>query len=399
MIGELILVGGALMALALGASLVAGRLRVPVLFLFLVAGMAIGSDGLDWLHFDDYKLARDIGIVALVLIMFEGGLSTRTQEMFPVLWPAASLSVLATLLTAVITGVVATGLFDLSLLEGLLLGSIVASTDAAAVFAQLRGSALRPRLARMLEGEAGSNDPVAILLVLGLIEWINVPDYGLGDMIVLFAKQLVIGGLAGLAIGLLGARLIRSLDLSSPGLYPVASLTVAAVAFGLPDTIGGSGFLAVYLAGLTLNASSIPAQRTIEAFHEGLAWVAQLTLFLSLGLLVFPSQLGSVAPEGIALALVLALVARPVASLAATAFASLSWPERALIGWAGLRGAVPVVLATFPVIAEVPHSLEFFNIVFFAVLVSLLLQGPTIEPLAERLGVTEPVGRVSRPVL
>ena len=386
--GQLILIAGLLMLASLSASLLAGRLRVPGLLLFLGIGMAIGSDGLGWVHFDDYELARDVGIAALALIIYEGGLSTRLADLRPVLGAGASLSILATILTGVITGFAAAWLFDLSTLEGLLLGSIVASTDAAAVFALLRGSPLKPRLARLLEGEAASNDPVAILLVIGFIEWLSHPGYGLADMGVLLLRQVAIGILAGLVFGWLAQRALRAVELPTPGLYPVASLTVAAVTFGLADVLGGSGFLAVYLTGLVLGSSAIPASRTIAAFHDGVAWVAQLAMFLTLGLLVFPSALPEVAVEGLALAVVLALVARPLASLAATPFSRFSAAERVLIGWVGLRGAVPVVLATFPVIAGVPGSEEFFDIVFFAVVVSLLAQGPTIEPLARRLGLT-----------
>jgi potassium/hydrogen antiporter len=397
--GELILIAGLLMTAALTASLLAGRLRVPGLLLFLAVGMLVGSDGLGWLDFDDYELARDIGIVALAVILYEGGLTTVVAQMRPVILPAASLAVLATLLTAVITGFAASALFGFPLLEGLLLGSIVASTDAAAIFALLRGSSLKPRLARLLEGEAGSNDPVAVLLVVGFIEWIEHPGYGVPDMALLFVSQLGIGTAAGLAVGLAGGWALRRTILPTVGLYPVASLTIGAVAFGLADVLGGSGFLAIYLAGLVLAGASIPAKRTIVAFHGGLAWVAQLAMFLTLGLLVFPSQLASIALEGIALALVLAFVARPVASVAATAFTSMSVNERIVLGWAGLRGAVPVVLATFPVIAGVPESLEFFNIVFFAVVASLLVQGPTFEPLAHRLGVITSEPPPSEPII
>ena len=386
--GQLILIAGALMLVSLAASLLAGRLRVPALLLFLAIGMTIGSDGLGWVHLDDYALARDVGIVALALIIYEGGLSTDPDELRPVAGAAISLSILATLLTAVVAGLAAAWLFGLSTLEGMLLGSIVASTDAAAVFALLRGSPLRPRLARLLEGEAASNDPVAILLVIGFIEWISHPGYGLADMALLLARQVGIGVAAGIAFGLLAVRALRALELPSPGLYPVASLTVCAVAFGAPDMLGGSGFLAVYLTGLIVGASGVPAGRTIAAFHDGLAWVAQLAMFLTLGLLVFPSELPAVAVDGVALALVLALVARPLASLAATARSRLGARERVLIGWVGLRGAVPVVLATFPVIAGVAGSERFFDVVFFAVVVSLFVQGPTIEPLARRLGLT-----------
>lgn len=386
--GKLILLAGVLMAAALAASLLAGRVRVPGLLLFLGVGMLVGSDGAGWIEFNDYELARKIGVVALALILFEGGLDAGWGDIKPVLRPALSLAFVGTLITAVVAGFAAAWLFNFSTTEGMLLGSIVAATDGAAIFALLRGSTLRRRMARTLEGEAGLNDPVAVLLVVGFIDWIQKPDYGLLDMVGLFAKELSIGAALGLAVGWLGVQAFRRMNLASAGLYPVASLTVAALAFGSADVLGGSGFLAVYLAGLALRSGAIPAKRTITTFHDGLAWVAQVALFLTLGLLVFPSQLGDVALEGTVLALVVVLVARPLATVVATAFSGFTVRERVVLGWAGLRGAIPVVLATFAVIAHVPHSLQFFNIVFFAVLVSTLLQGTTFEPLAKRLGAT-----------
>lgn len=386
--GEVILVAGVLMVVALAASLLAGRVRVPVLLLFLAVGMAIGSDGLGVVSFADYELARDVGIVALALILFEGGLTTRVRDLRPMIGPAASLSIGGTLLTALLTGGAAALLFDLPLLQGLLLGGIVASTDAAAVFAVMRSSTLEPRTARLLEGEAASNDPVAILLVIGFIDWIQVPDYGVLDMVLLFVQQLGIGAIAGLAVSLAAVRLLRLVALPTIGLYPVATLAIGALAFGIPDVLGGSGFLGVYIAGLVVGAGTLPAKRTVTAFHEGLAWVAQLSMFLTLGLLVFPNQLPEIAVEGTVLALVLALLARPIATVITTLPFRFSAAQRVVVGWAGLRGAVPVVLATFPVIAGIPDSVEFFNIVFFAVVVSLVIQGPTFEPLARRLGLT-----------
>jgi cell volume regulation protein A len=396
--GQLILVAGALLAAALAASLLAGRIRVPGLVLFLGLGMAIGSDGLGWIEFGDYERARTIGVVALALILFEGGLTAGFQEIRPVLRTAIGLATVGTIVTAVITGLAAAWLFDLSTLEGLLLGSIFASTDGAAIFALLRGSTLRRRLARTLEGEAGLNDPIAVLLVVGFIDWIEKPDYGLLDMIGLFAQQIGIGLAAGLGVGWLAAQGLRRISLATAGLYPVATIATAALAFGAADVLHGSGFLAVYLAGLTLGSAAIPAKSTVTTFHQGLAWVAQLTMFMVLGLLVFPSQLGPVALEGTALALILVLIARPVSTLLATVGEHFDWRERTVLGWAGLRGAVPVVLATFPVIDNVPGSIEFFNIVFFAVLVSTLLQGTTFEPLAERLGVTTSEPALPRPL-
>jgi potassium/hydrogen antiporter len=397
--GELILVAGALLAGGIAASLLAQRIRLPGLLLFLGLGMAIGSDGLDWIDFSDYELARTIGIVALALILFEGGLIAGFDEIRPVLRPAISLALVGTFATAAITGMAAVWLFDLDTLQGLLLGSIIASTDGAAIFALLRGSTLRRKLARTLEGEAGFNDPVAVLLVIGFIDWIQKPDYGAADMALLFAEELVMGTAVGVAVGWLAVQGLQRTRLDSTGLYPVATLATAAVAFGAADTLLGSGFLAVYVAGLMLGSARIPARRTVTVFHQGLAWVAQIAMFLALGLLVFPSDLGGEVVEGMALALVLVLVARPLATFLSTAFESFSTAERVVVGWAGLRGAVPVVLATFPVIEGVSRSEEFFNIVFFAVVISTILQGTTFEPLAKRLGVTTSEPALPRPLV
>jgi cell volume regulation protein A len=387
--GELILATGALLAGALLASLLAGRLRVPGLLLFLALGMLIGSDGLGWIHFGDYEVARTIGIVGLALILFEGGLSAGYQEIRPVLAPAISLATAGTIITALIGGLAAAWLFDLTTLEGMLLGATLAATDGAAIFAVLRGSTLRRRLARTLEGEAGLNDPVAVLLVIGFIDWIQKPDYGLADMALSLAGELLIGAAVGAGIGVLAVYGLRRTRLASAGLYPVASIAIAALAFGLADVAHGSGFLAVYLAGLALGSVQIPAKRTITTFHVGLGWLAQVAMFLTLGLLVFPEDLLDVALEGTALGLIIAVVARPAATFVTTLPFGYSPREQVVLGWAGLRGALPVVFATFPVIEGVPHSVEFFNIVFFAVVVSTLLQGATFEALAERLGVTD----------
>ena len=387
--GELILATGALLAGALLASLLAGRLRVPGLLLFLALGMLIGSDGLGWIKFDDYEMARTIGVIGLALILFEGGLSASYDEIRPVFPAAASLATFGTIITALIGGFAAAWLFDLSTLEGMLLGAALAATDGAAIFAVLRGSTLRRRLARTLEGEAGLNDPVAVLLVIGFIDWIQKPDYGLADMTVLMIGELLIGAIVGVAMGWLAVRGLRRTRLASAGLYPVASIAIAALAYGLADVLHGSGFLAVYLVGLAMGSAQIPAKRTITTFHVGLGWLAQVAMFLTLGLLVFPADLADVALEGTALGLVIAVVARPVATFVTTLPWGYSLREQVVLGWAGLRGALPVVFATFPVIEGVPNSVEFFNIVFFAVVVSTLLQGATFEALAHRLGVTD----------
>jgi potassium/hydrogen antiporter len=385
--GTVILATGALLAGGLLLSVAGGRVRVPGLVLVLGLGMAVGSDGTGWIDFSDYELARRIGIAALALILFEGGLAAGWADVGPVLGPAVRLAVIGTALTALIVGAVAHVLFDFSWLRSLLLGGIVASTDAAAIFAVLRGSTLRRRLARTLEAESGLNDPVAVLIVIACVDALTKHGYSAGDAVWLAVRELAIGLAVGLAAGAGAVAAMRRLTLPSAGLYPVASLAAAAIAYGAADSLHGSGFLAVYLAGLVLGSASTPARRTVTTFHDGLAWLSQLTLFVVLGLLVFPSHFGSVAGKSIVLAAVLTLGARPIAVLLATIGARFDLAERALLGWAGLRGAVPVVLATFPVTAGVPGSREFFDIVFFAVLLSTIVQGTTVEPVARRLGV------------
>jgi cell volume regulation protein A len=386
----LILVAGVLLATGVAASLLASRLRVPALVVFLALGMAIGTDGLGWIDFADYDLARLIGTVALVLILYEGGIGTGLDAIRPVMRSAIALAVGGTLLTAAIVGLAAAWLFDFSVREGLLIGAILSATDGAAVFALLRGSSLSTKLARTLEAEAGFNDPVAVLLVVALVELIGTPGYGPADAAWFFVRELSVGVAVGAAVGIAGVACVRRLARAPGGLVLVASVAVAGIAFGAAGAVGGSGFLAVYLAGLVAGGRDLPQAEPLRSFHEGLAAVAEIGMFLAFGLLVFPSQFGHVYVRATLLALVMAFVARPVAAAAATALEPYTNAERLLIGWAGLRGAVPVVLATFPIIDGIPRSGQFFNIAFFAVLVSTLIQGSTVEVLAVRLRLVEP---------
>ena len=385
---ELILIAGALLGAGIVGALLADRVRVPGLLLFLALGMLAGSQGIGGIEFDDAELARTLGTIALILILFEGGLTAGWSEIRPVLGTAASLATIGTVLTAVVAGFAAKLIFDLGTLEGMIVGAAVAATDSAAIFAVLRRSTLEKRLARSLEGESGMNDPVALLLVIGFIEWIQEPGYGLADMAGLLAVKIAVGVGVGYLVGRLAVAALSAVRLPTDGIYPVATIAIAALSYGLAEIAHGSGLLATYLTALALGGANIPARRTVVAFHEGLGWVAQLALFILLGLLVFPGQLDDVALKGLALSAVLILVARPLATFAATALAPLNVRERLMLGWAGLRGATPIWLATFPVVAGVAGSEEAFAIVFFVVVTSTLVQGASFEPLATRLGLT-----------
>jgi len=396
---ELILVGGLLLAVGIAAAMVADRVRVPGLVLFLGLGMLIGSEGVGGVEFDDVELTRTLGTIGLVLILFEGGLTAGWKEIRPVVGTALSLAIVGTLVTAVIAGMTAKWLFNLGTLEALIIGSAVAATDSAAIFAVLRGSTLRKRLARSLEGESGMNDPVALLLVTGFITWIQDPAYGISDMATEFVLELAVGAAIGIGVGFAIRDAFRRLDFPTPGLFPVASVAAVGLSYGIAEVAHGSGFLAVYLTGLVLGTGILPARRTITAFHQGLSWVAQISLFFLLGLLVVPSELGGVALEGIALALVVMLVARPVATVLATQVAPFRFRERLMLSWAGMRGAIPIWLATFPVIAGINDSAFVFDVVFFVVVLSTLVQGMTFEPLADRLGLTTNEPSLPRPLV
>ena len=381
---QLILAVGAVLAAGVLAAGLAARLRLPALILFAGLGMLVGSDGLGFIAFDDYRLARLIGTIALVLILFEGGLASGWSEVRPVLRPALLLAVIGTVVTAAIVGLAASTLFNFSVLEGLLLGAILAATDGAAVFALMRGVRLPVRLRRTLEGESGFNDPVAVLLVLVAIDLMTNPHHGAWRELLFMFHEVTVGAAVGLAGGL-AARGARHAHRLPSGLVLAGSLATAALAYGVAGALGGSGFLAVYMVGLALGDASFADREPVVAFHRGLAMVAEIGMFFALGLLVFPSQFGPIVIEAVLLAIITAVIARPIASTLATVRQGFTGRERVLLAWGGLRGAVPVILATFAVIAGVPRGIELLNIVFFAVLLSAALQGATVEALANRL--------------
>jgi cell volume regulation protein A len=394
-IGLAMLAVGGVLAASVAVALGAAKSGLPALVAFLGLGMLLGSDGPGGIAFDDAQLARQVGVTSLVAILYEGGLSTSWRRLRAVAAPALLLSTVGVFVTAGIAGAAAHGLFDLSWTMSLLLGAVVASTDAAAVFAVLRTTRLRRGLARTLEAESGANDPVAIALTLGLIAWSERPDYGAGDLTLLLVRQLGLGLAIGVALGLAATWVFARIPPSIGPFVPVASVAAAAVAFGAADAAHGSGFLAVYLVGLAVGSTPSRYRGQLVAFHVGVAYVAQVALFIVLGLLVFPSRLPHVALAGLGLAAVLILVARPVAVWVSTAgLRRFDRRERLLLGWAGLRGAVPIVLATFVLSSHLHGADTIFNAVFFVVIVSTILQGTTLEMVARRLGLlVAPAGR------
>jgi cell volume regulation protein A len=384
--GLVLLLVGALLAASVLVALGSARTGVPVLVAFLALGMLLGSDGPGGIEFDDAELAREVGIVGVVLILFEGGLQTSWRRLRSVAVPAALLSTVGVVVTMLLTGVAAQALFDLTWLEAFLLGAVVASTDAAAVFATLRFTQIRRRLARTLEAESGGNDPMAIALTLGLIAWIESPDTsGFGDLVLLVVRQLGLGLVIGVVLAVAATWIFARLPRAVGPFAPVASMAAAGISFGAADVVGGSGFLSVYLVGLAIGSTPSRYRRQLVGFHEGLAFLAQVAMFIVLGLLVFPSQLSDVAGSGLALALLLVFLVRPIAVWVSTAFNDFSTREKALLGWAGLRGAVPIVLAAFVLSSEVGTANTIFNAVFFVVVVSAILQGTTLERVAARL--------------
>lgn len=396
---EPILIAGVLLTLAILVSLLARRVRVPGLVVFLGLGMLAGPHGLDLVSFATVEFGQTVGVIALALILFEGGLASGWKTIRPVLGTGISLAVVGTVVTAGVAGLGAVWLIGLGTKEGLLLGSIVAATDGAAVFSLLRRSSLRRRLAHTLEAEAGFNDPVAVLLVIGLIELLQNPTYGALDLMIFFAEELIIGAAAGLLVGWVAMHGLRRVGQFAAGLYPVGSVAAAFMAFGLAGATHGSGFLAVYVAGLVLGSAALPAKRTITDFHDGIAWVSQIAVFVVLGLLVVPSSFAELWDEALIVTLLLMFAARPAAVVVATLFSRFEWREIVLLQWAGLRGAVPIVMATFPVIEGVAQANDVFNIVFFVVIASSLMQGTTFEWLARRLHLTTNMPAIEPPLM
>ena len=379
--------------MAVLASKASNRVGVPSLLLFLLIGMLAGSEGPGGIPFDDAHLAQALGIVALAFILFAGGLDTNWESVSDVRWEALSLSTAGVLVTAVLVGWFATIALGLSWLQGLLLGSIVSSTDAAAVFAILRSrrASLRSPTRPLLELESGSNDPMAVFLTLAFIRLLIQPQDSVLDLVPMFLLQMVFGFVLGYLLGKAAILLLNRLQLETEGLYPVMTLAWVLLTYGLTSFLGGNGFLAVYLAGIVMGNSDFIHKRSLIRFHDGLAWLMQITMFLTLGLLVFPSRLLPVVGTGLLISFFLMFVARPAGVFLSLVFAKLGLRQKLMISWVGLRGAVPIILATFPLVAALPNADLYFNVVFFIVLTSVLVQGTSLPLVAQWLGVKVPL--------
>ena len=385
-------VSSLLLLLSIFAWKVSSRLGIPALLLFLGIGMLAGSDGPGGIYFDDALLAQSVGVVALAFILFAGGLETEWQVVRPALGGALSLSTIGVLLTAMVVAVFALLVLHVSFLEGLLLGAIISATDAAAVFSVLgaRNLQLTGKLLPLLELESGTNDPMAVFLTLGLTRLLTNPHESVVGVILLFVQQMGVGVVLGLLIGWVAIWLLNRLQLDVEGLYRVFTIALVLFTYGLTAILGGSGFLAVYLVGLLLGNSSVQRVDRLSRFHDGIAWLMQIGMFLLLGLLVFPSRLPAVVGSGLLITAVAVFVARPVSVFIALFPVKMSWQEKCFVSWVGLRGAVPIVLATFPLLAGLPRASLLFDLVFFVVLVSVLLQGASAPVVARWLGVITP---------
>lgn len=389
---EYILIGVTLLLIiCIFASKASSLLGVPSLLIFLLVGMVAGSDGLG-INFDDPVLTQAIGIVALSFILFSGGLDTNWESIRPVLWKGVALSSAGVLATAFLVGWFVSAVTDFNFLEGLLLGAIVSSTDAAAVFSILRSRnvSLRKPLKPLLELESGSNDPMAAFLTVGVIGLIMTPEFKLASMVPLFLLQASVGAAAGYAMGKAMTYTVNRLQLEYDGLYPVLTLSFVLLIYGASASLGGNGFLSVYMAGLVMGKSDFLKRRSILSFHDGLAWLMQIGMFLTLGLLVYPTRLVPIIGVGLLISAFLIVVARPVSVFLTLQFFKVPLRDKALVSWVGLRGAVPIILATFPFVAGMEEADLIFHIVFFIVLTSALVQGTTIPFIAKLLKVTEP---------
>lgn len=390
---NILLLGSFLLFVSIIASKTSFKLGVPTLILFLGVGMLAGSDGPGGINFDDPETAKLLGVIALTLILFSGGLDTKWASVKPIVKNALSLSTVGVLITAGLVGFFSSYLLGFTFLEALLLGAIVSSTDAAAVFSILRSQrlGLKGYVRPLLELESGSNDPMAYFLTVSLIFLLQHPDASVWSLLPKFFIEMIVGVVAGYGFGKLMVWLLNHIKLDIDGLYPVLVLALIFFAFSLSDSIGGNGFLAVYIAGIIMGNSSFMHKKSLIRFYDGQAWLMQIIMFLTLGLLVFPSHLPPILGKGVIISLFLIFIARPIAVFASLSFAKdLNFRKKLFISWVGLRGAAPIVFATYPLIAGIHYADTIFHLVFFISAMSVLLQGTTLPLMAKWLHVIVP---------
>ncbi|QDO94032.1 potassium/proton antiporter [Formosa sediminum] len=391
-IENILLVGSILLFISIIVGKTSYKFGVPTLILFLSIGMLAGSDGIGGIVFDDPKLAQFIGIVSLNFILFSGGLDTNWNTVKPILKEGLVLSTLGVFLTAITLGVFVWYVTDFTIFESLLLGSIVSSTDAAAVFSILRSKnlALKTNLRPTLELESGSNDPMAYVLTLAFLSLVINQDQNITSIIFMFFQQMILGGLLGFGFGKLSKFIINRITLDFEGLYPVLVIALMFITFSATDSVGGNGFLAIYICSVYLGNQDLIHKSTILKMFDGMAWLMQIVLFLTLGLLVFPSQIIPYMGIGLLISVFLILVARPISVFISTLFFKMKTRRRLYISWVGLRGAVPIVFATYPLLAGIDKANIIFNIVFFISVTSILIQGTTLTVFAKWLNVGMP---------
>ncbi|MDD5428337.1 MAG: potassium/proton antiporter [Candidatus Omnitrophica bacterium] len=380
MIEHILLWVAALIFVSVISSKLSDRFAIPALLLFLVIGMLAGSEGIGGIYFDDAQLAKAIGIVALIFIIFSGGLDTNWKETRSIVFPGVILSTIGVLLTAVITGYFAMLILKFSFLEGMLLGSIVSSTDAAAVFSILRSKriSLRSPLKPLLEFESGSNDPMAVFLTIGFISLLTAKSADVAALIPKFIIDMGVGALTGYLLSGLIVSFISRLKLEYEGLYLALTISLVLLTYVIAVFLKGNGFLAVYIVGLMLGRAEFPNKKMIMRFHDGLAWLMQITMFVTLGLLVFPSRIVPLLGAGVLLTIILMIIARPLSVMLCLMPFKMELRKKIMIGWVGLRGSVPIILATFPFMAGIPQADTIFNVVFFVVIASVFVQGTSI---------------------
>ncbi len=391
-IENILLVGSLLLFLSIVVAKRAYKFGVPTLLLFLVIGMLAGSDGIGGIRFDNPEIAQFIGIISLNFILFSGGFNTSWTSVKPILREGIVLSTLGVLLTAITLGVFVWYVTDFTIYESMLLGSIVSSTDAAAVFSILRSKniALKSNLRQTLELESGSNDPMAYVLTIAFLSLVVNQDQSIGTAILLLFKQMLLGGIAGFGFGKLSKLVINKIRLDFEGLYPVLVIALMFITFSTTDFLGGNGFLAIYISALYLGNQDLMHKKTIHRMYDGMAWLVEIVLFLTLGLLVFPSQVVPFIGIGLLISLFLILIARPVSVFLSLIFFKMRLQRRLYISWVGLRGAVPIVFATYPLLAGIDKANMIFNIVFFISVTSVLIQGTSLSIVAKWLHMALP---------